>query len=747
MADMNELESLYREAQSALKGRDYVRASDLLRQILVIDENYKDTSRLLAQMVKLRRRRWYNHPLLWGGLGLAVLVMVGIWLAPRVRGLIASQMPTPSAMPTGMPTPTIAPTPTPTPIPLAWKRIYIGQEFPRDTITVIAFDPKDPDVIYVGTQNAGIYKSIYGGLSWQPAHKGLGAARVHSLVIDSQDPQTLYAGIALGGVYKTTDGGNNWYSINNGVNINGHEQVSMIAISPGDSRRLYYLQGQNLYTSSDGGASWTEIITGGETSSDCPRSMDSMAIDPANPSRLFVLNIIGTGEDIFCKEGVYKSEDGGQSWMLAFQFEPAGNWVWGWTSLAFDAAGENFYASNKQTVYLSSDHGETWQPLRRIEDCHVLSVDPTDGTRAYCASNDRITSTQDGGANWPILREGLSYAQSIAVSPHSGQAVFVGWDGLWITTDNGESWTVSNNGLGAIHMELSFDPLDLSALLLEDEKCTIYRSTDGGREWDPAPDQTCYSKTALSASGEWLFWIDKNDGSLQKSNNPGATPQKMVWPIENINPAVIVSHPTATNRLFAVYELEYPYFFISDDHGETWRGATLFGWDKYKHADPASRMFFDHEQGQRIYLVTFADVYRSDDAGESWQVCSNPHSDLGNAQRKSGMLIQPENADHILLATRGNGILVSSDGCMSWQSSNSGLGSTFLNTIVMDPNNPDTLYAGTDGGAFISFDGGGTWHPINDGLLGATVVYSIVVDKDSNVYAATPYGIFKLESK
>ena len=72
---------------------------------------------------------------------------------------------------------------------------------------------------------------------------------------------------------------------------------------------------------------------------------------------------------------------------------------------------------------------------------------------------------------------------------------------------------------------------------------------------------------------------------------------------------------------------------------------------------------------------------------------------------------------------------------------------TNMNSIAFDPDNPDTIYAGTDSGAYISFDGGNTWNQINDGLLGATVVYSIAVDKDSNVYAATPYGVFKLENK
>ena len=73
--------------------------------------------------------------------------------------------------------------------------------------------------------------------------------------------------------------------------------------------------------------------------------------------------------------------------------------------------------------------------------------------------------------------------------------------------------------------------------------------------------------------------------------------------------------------------------------------------------------------------------------------------------------------------------------------------SPVINTLTLDPNHPDTVFASTDSGAYISFDFGQTWNQINDGLLGATVVYSIVVDKDGNVYAATPYGIFILQEK
>jgi hypothetical protein len=77
MDDQPELDSLHQQARIALKARDYTRASDLLRQILLEDENYKDASRLLAQTVKLKRGRWYSQPLLWGGLGMVALVGLG----------------------------------------------------------------------------------------------------------------------------------------------------------------------------------------------------------------------------------------------------------------------------------------------------------------------------------------------------------------------------------------------------------------------------------------------------------------------------------------------------------------------------------------------------------------------------------------------------------------------------------------------------------------------------------------------
>jgi photosystem II stability/assembly factor-like uncharacterized protein len=144
-----------------------------------------------------------------------------------------------------------------------------------------------------------------------------------------------------------------------------------------------------------------------------------------------------------------------------------------------------------------------------------------------------------------------------------------------------------------------------------------------------------------------------------------------------------------------------------------------------------------------MYLTASYEMYYTNDEGSSWMPCTQ----IITSQSDQVLGIDPRDNHHLYAATQGNGILTSTDGCQSWEQSNNGLGSLFVNAIVMDPNNPDIIYTGTDGGAYVSFNGGQTWGQINEGLLGAMVVYSIVVDKDGNVYAATPYGIFKLETR
>jgi len=210
-----DLERLYQDAKSALKAREYDRARDLLTSILTVDENYRDVSRLLAQTIRLRRRRWYNDVRLWGILIGAIVIGLIIWIVPKLslRTAPASPAAKISSLATQIPTnatmPVITTSPALTSIPLAWNRINMAQFITREQITAIAADPKDEDVVYAGTEGAGVYKSIDGGLSWRPIMLGLPRSRVYSLTIDPNNPQTIYIGLDEGEIYKSTNGGKN----------------------------------------------------------------------------------------------------------------------------------------------------------------------------------------------------------------------------------------------------------------------------------------------------------------------------------------------------------------------------------------------------------------------------------------------------------------------------------------------------------------------------------------------------------
>ena len=742
MTDQPKLESLYQEARTALKARDYDRASDLLRQILLIDENYKDASRLLAQTVKLRRRRWYNHPLLWGGLGLIGLVAVGVFLAPLIRSYSASQViqptdsPTRTLQPTATLRPTQTPTPTPTPIPLAWKRIYIGQEFLRDRITAIAADPNDPDVIYVGTASAGVYKTINGGESWAPAFSGINYPKINGLLINSHHPDILYASTAKG-VFKTLDGGQTWQ-------MSKYQPFQIITMDPQDNSHLYLFNtgGESfLYETFDGGETLTRNYSSSE--SGCPIGRYTLAIHPAISDRLYIV------EDRWnptCTPGVYMSNDAGRSWTL-LGLESTLNLSR--ISVGMDQNGnEIIYAElEDRSLHISHDGGENWEKLQF--QCSEVTIDGSFPWRAYCKGNDELMVTEDGGYSWKSI---LVPGDISVISMDHAQGrnrILIGGNNLLISSDAGASWTEYTNGLGGSQVAIKVnpaDPLNMYLVLYPERRpfaCMLNQSVDQGRNWTYLFDiRDCVP----SFDKDGNFFAIK-DGLFVMLPAGGSTWREIHQPDVPIQYALV--NPGIPDLFYGMWMNEETLtVLLSTDYGESWQESTGSPFELLTcGVDP--RLFFSRD-GNIVYLNNCGNTFYSLNAGRDWK--------YGRIANTSGMnerlVVDPLDGTHFLLAATSGGIYsyrigedasfeIISDGLKDGLR----LKDVFVNTIAIDPNNPDTVYAGTDSGAYISFDGGLTWNEINDGLLGATVVYSIVVDKDSNVYAATPYGIFILEGK
>jgi photosystem II stability/assembly factor-like uncharacterized protein len=153
-----------------------------------------------------------------------------------------------------------------------WKSDDQGSTWTQKTgpldghiIRSLAVSPRDPDLLYAGTQPAALHVSSDGGTSWEELTEfrvlgvregwkdaGEGAARVDTIEPDPHDSRRLYAGVEIGGAYRSDDGGRTWTGCNEGL----FDDVHFLMADPLDSSRVYAATGGGFQLSRDRGRKW-----------------------------------------------------------------------------------------------------------------------------------------------------------------------------------------------------------------------------------------------------------------------------------------------------------------------------------------------------------------------------------------------------------------------------------------------------------------------------------------------------------
>jgi len=178
-------------------------------------------------------------------------------------------------------------------------------------------------------------KSMDGGATWSDVSPaGLPSLDIHGFAVDPRNPKVLYAAVAGEGLYRSRDGGRSFALASGRVGGN----VMALAVVTG-GRILAGDMQQGLLQSSDGGASWKQILRA---------QLMGLAVNPSDPKRLLAAGA-----------GIALSTDGGRSWRSVLDL-PDGVGPVAWSGSDPNLA---YAVAFNRTLYRSGDGGKSWSAV------------------------------------------------------------------------------------------------------------------------------------------------------------------------------------------------------------------------------------------------------------------------------------------------------------------------------------------------------------------------------------------------
>jgi photosystem II stability/assembly factor-like uncharacterized protein len=274
---------------------------------------------------------------------------------------------------------------------------YDGTQHPWEFARVWHFEPSlhDPDTVYAGVEDAALFCSTDGGMtwremsglrrhtsgpSWQP---GAGGMCLHTIVLDPTRPERMFIAISAAGVFRTDDGGDTWLPINRGLHSEGIADpdaevghcVHRIALHPSRPDVLFMQKHWDVMRSEDAGDSWHEV------SGNLPSDFGfPIAVHAHEPDTVYVVPIKSDSQH-FPPDGrlrVYRSRSGGNEWEALTAGLPQSDC---YVNVLRDAMAVDsldpcgiYFGTTGGQVYASADAGDSWRPIVRDLPA-VLSVE------------------------------------------------------------------------------------------------------------------------------------------------------------------------------------------------------------------------------------------------------------------------------------------------------------------------------------------------------------------------------------
>ncbi|MCH9661114.1 MAG: glycosyl hydrolase [Bacteroidetes bacterium] len=303
----------------------------------------------------------------------------------------------------------------------SWNNISDG--FFGGSVGSIEVSESDPNVIYVGggektvrgnvSSGYGVWKTEDAGKTW--TQSGLEKGRhIPRIVVHPKNHNTVYAAV-LGniykptqerGVYKSTDGGVSWkrtlFANENAGAVDLHMDPNnprILYASTWNVRRTPYSlssggDGSALWKSTDSGETWKEISTNKGFPKDT-LGIIGVTVSPANSERVWA--IVENKE----KGGVYRSDDGGETWTNINSERKLRQRAWYYTRIYADPKDEDVMYVLNVRYHKSTDGGKTYETYNAPHgDHHDLWIAPENPERMVIGDDGGAQVTYDGGETW-----------------------------------------------------------------------------------------------------------------------------------------------------------------------------------------------------------------------------------------------------------------------------------------------------------------------------------------------------------
>jgi len=366
-------------------------------------------------------------------------------------------------------------------------------------------------------------------------------------------------------------------------------------------------------------------------------------------------------------------------------------------------------------------------------------------------STGQMFTSNDGGRTWLRLARlgGDEYVlDHISIDPQDSNRIYVSaWSSsgqqigeIFRTRDGGRNWDTLPAMHGKSIRAMAMYKGD-SNVLVAGALDGVFRSKDGGDTWErlsPANSADIKNIESIAVdpkdpntvyAGTWhLAWKTSDAGANWQHINKGMIDDSDVFSVivDHDNPSVVFASACS-----GIYKSETAGNLFSKIQGIPFTARRT----RVLKQDPTNEKI--------VYAGTTEGLWKTTDLGKVWKRVSSPEVVVND------VLVDPRDSNHVLLATDRSGVMASLDGASTWTTSNHGYAHRYVSALLADNKDGGTLYVGVVndreyGGLFYSHDAGQHWFQKAEGL-GGKDVFALKQAPSGMLIAGTNHGVYSLE--